>query len=590
MRRTAGALGAVLAMLVAATPLTAQQRRVLSGVAKDAAGEPLAGADVRFVFVARLAEHGDPTDDRTVRTDAQGRFRAELLPCAPYRVWCLGPPADDGARPASELRLVDSSPFLVLHARSKSLPHTLRIEGLAAWATNGPFRIRVLPGGVQLPEDSILVADGMATIPAQPCVPRPTSPALALQLIDPRGEVLGKWEPDPDEREWTWTIPPPTTLQVRVVERFWGGDGSDGVADVEVFELTSTIEQRFTGLTIDPPIRYDWRSVGRTDANGWIRDVRAMAPQPSWRARGPKGSDTTTTHWGTRDLRTLVDGQTHLLKMRTDHPQQLHLVTNAPRVAAQRTLIASNGDLQSRIQTDEQGRAQLPQGDGIAIAADADPAWQLLLPENLRQTASTPPVAFSTLILPPRQLNPNWLLQFELTTANGSPPTNAQLILCSRAFANPSSWHAIPDQAGRLSVAATKDEWLVFAHDAEAACVQRIAKRPEAPIRLTLQPLPLLRGQVLDELGRPVANARLESVQKVDRAEPLGSIEEAVSRVAMWRNEEAIARCTTAVDGTFECRFLLDPLCRWLVRFRLGDRTSATFELEARDELVETLR
>ena len=576
MRNSAVALGACLVLVLAATPLAAQQRRVVTGLVKDAAGAPVADADVRFVFVARGAECGDPTDDRTVRTGPDGRFRADLLPCAPYRVWCLGKPAEDGARPASAMRFVDSSPFLELDAVWQSRPHPLRIEGLEAWAKFGPFRVRVLPAGVQLSDGTFPILDNTVSVAALPVVPKPTSPSVVLQLLDRRGEVVAAWQPDPDSHEWTWQFPPPTPLQVRVVRR------GEGIANAKVFELASTIEQELTGLTTSPPIRNDWRLVGSTNGDGWLTDVVVASPQPAWWVGGPDGSVmTATNHWDAH-FYTKVVGDAHYLLLPHNEPLQLRLVTAVPTLAAQRTIFADSGGLRATLRTDDQGHASLV-GAGFAIAADHDPAWRQLLPEAVRDRAPTPPIAFSVLPpgLPRRPLNPSWLLQLEVTNVSGGPPTKAQVVLGSHGHVSPWSWHAIPDQAGRLAVVATEDEWLVFAHDEESACTHRIKKEPAAPIRLVLQPLPRMRGKVLDERGRPVAGATLELVETIFRDETLPDLDPGLGQLALWRNPDAIARCTTAADGSFDCRFLLDPDLLWKVRFRSGAKSSRAFELEA---------
>lgn len=580
MRSAALAFGVCLVTALAAAPLHGQQRRVVTGIAKDAEGAPLAGADVRFVFVMRGAECGEPTDDRTVRTGPDGRFRAELLPCAPYRVWCLGAPGPDGARAASELRLVGSSPVLDLEARRHSRPHELRIEGLEAWAGSSPFHVRVLPAGIQLTEAPIPILDARAAIEALPVVSQPTSPAVALHLLDRRGEVLAAWRPDPEAHAWTWQLPAPTSLQVRVVDN----DG-EGIAAAAVYERTSTIDQEHSILTISPPIREDWRLLGQSDEHGWLRDALATSPQPDWCVRGAEGSEMTATDAWDRRRFTEVRGDVHTLRLVKKEQPQLQLTTSVPSVAANRTLFASSMRFRSTLRTDDHGMASLLSVEA-AIAADHDRAWCQLLPERLRDKAPTPPVAFSVLLKGRPVLHPSWLVELELTTISGGPPTQAQVVLGSHGHVSPWSWHAIPDQAGRLAVIATKDEWLVFAHDEESACTHRIEKAPAAPIRLVLQPLPRMRGRVFDERDQPVAGATMEFVRIDDRDETLPDLEPGLRQIALWRNPDAIARCTSAADGSFDCRFLQDPYCRWMVRFCSGAKTSRTFGLEAVDGFV----
>ncbi len=580
---------AALALAVAALPLAAQQRRVLHGVVTGTGGAPLGGASVRFVFVARGAEQHDPTDDVRVVTAANGCYRVELLPCAPYRVWCLGAPAADGSRAASAVQIVDAEPFLQLRATHTARAHDLHVHGLDPWRQRAPFRVRVQPAGIQLP-GQLVVADDRTMVPPQPVVLPPASPDVNLQLLDRDGDVIASAQPAIDRRDWHWYVAPPCRVDLRTVD-----ERRRPIAGAEIRERVTVVAQRHSGLTVDPPEHAVWRRLGRTDGEGRLRGALCVGDDNTLLAIAPDGAAASTTPGATREQSRREDHGERVLLLAPPVPWRIRLAGPELRREAGGPLVASAGLLRAESTIGPNGEAafRFAHAQGVAFAAAPHVAWACFLPERLRANAPTPPVAFAVSAAHRpgvRDLSPTWLLQLEIVTPTGSPATHAQVVLGSNRCVSPWSWHAIPDQAGRVAVAATPDDWIVFAHDRAAAGWARVTASPDGPLRIAMQPLPTVRGRVRDRDGRAIAGALLEQVATEWRAPPRADLDPGLDRISLHCTAYAIARCSTDADGMFACAFVQGPTLDWTVRCRDGERTSAPFPLEPTDDLVVELR
>lgn len=129
-------------VLLLATTLIAQNRRVVPGRFLDPDGKPVANATVTAVWTHVAGTGLVPRDVVTTTTNASGRFRLELWPRLAYSVWAVGPAREDGKRISTRSARGFVGGVVDLNGRAIDAEIRVQYEGLDAWTKHGPFTVR----------------------------------------------------------------------------------------------------------------------------------------------------------------------------------------------------------------------------------------------------------------------------------------------------------------------------------------------------------------------------------------------------------------------------------------------------------------
>lgn len=601
MRHARIAWSALATLLAVAAP--AQQRRPLAGLVRDAAGKPVAGARVL------LAGDTSPTwsaatDLVTTTTDDGGRFHALVLECVEYDAWAVGPERADGSWLASlPVHGVVPGPRLELQTLPQR-PRTLHLHGLAAWAELAPFQARLWLVGsghaATLPVD----ADGVAAVPRE----WPAGDVL-VEVLDGKGQTLtlakvinGTWIAD---------VAAPMPIDVQVADE--AGKPLAGVA----------IERWFrTGERLEPlgyRVRRMHAVLGSTDAAGRLRvRVAANGGEASspmnleLRARKPGFADGSGNSF--RDglftaagPEQIIDGVRRLsfvLRQAREFRGEVLLAPGRPlanctlRVGTRDILRSRNVGLymedQRRAVTDAEGRFHIDQlaDDTMCIGVWLGDAALAALVGAQRHTRAFPPgqpfVAAAAVAEPPQlriDLSQLGRIALQVVDERDGPASGALVVLQSEtgdaAYLADGDPRFRLDPAGRATVLLARGPWFLCATDGARGVWQSIVVgKDESELRLQLHPWPLLRGNVRDAAGKPVAGARLEPRSYSPGSSRLDYLH--VTLLQRW-----LQQVTSDADGRFELPFLPGTHVEYAVRMTAGDRSSDEFVLVDQGEPLD---
>ncbi len=598
-------LRALIAIVLPFASLAAQDRRPLLGTVVDGDGKPLAGATVCFGYVPFGGEDLPPHDQGTTTTDARGRFKADVLPCASYSLWAVGPEADAG-RATSAIVHAAAGALVELRATARRTNWRLTIEGLDAWQEAGPFTIRLFADTVLLPGAPLAVAaDGTVELP-------PLLPAIAnFDLCDQAGEVLATL-PVPTKEGGKAKLLPPQTVPMRVFDN--KGQPLAG----------ATIEQHISrgwhqGSDFGPyrAGRVVRRRLGATDADGKLV-VRVPSAKDPFRSSGyrqlyflaKKPGHSASLSGFTDQL--FLDGKQVADKDRTElsfHLQAALPLTARFTSAGGRGLAgqpvavrsnfrieeATNGGWQGQeatwlATTDADGRvtiADLPLNVGELSVVLLAPTADLGVPEPLRRSAPPLPLAPMRFSSRPDQeimvdLSSYRTVQLRCCAADKSPARGATvLVLPELPQIECDAWtmQATPDPAGRLSLPLPPGTWIVFMRDAENMACERLVVERDLEATLILAPMPTMRGRVVDKDGKPLGGAALDLVSmSVMGMGASRSPAEAIGNHLNWRWLDAVR---SDANGNFLAPFVPVPGASYEAIFRHGNRQSARFAVLA---------
>ena len=191
-------------LLLLATTLVAQDRRVAPGRFLDSTGKPVANATVTAAWTCVAGTGFVPPDIVTTTTNASGRFRLELWPTLAYSVWAVGPTRDDGTRISTGSTRGFVGGVVNLKGDAIAADVKVQFQGLEAWKERGPFTVRghILSRGVGT---FVRQLDDTATITLPPA-PRCS---VILELLDSKGRALMDAKVWPQEPLSKITVPPP---------------------------------------------------------------------------------------------------------------------------------------------------------------------------------------------------------------------------------------------------------------------------------------------------------------------------------------------------------------------------------------------
>jgi hypothetical protein len=218
----------------------------------DAAGQPLAGAEVTFAGGLPHLAPAVPSDVLVVVSDARGRATAKLRPDLCYVTWAVVPP--DTAAPEPLLRrsavhgYFAAGALLEVACTQLWPAPRIRLQGHEAWAEHGPLQCVAwteYPGTAEPLEGS--EAEGFV-------VGRAATHASTLEVRDRAGRPLWTVGLGPRDAK----LPPPQSIPVRVLDergaplagvpirqRVWRRQvlrpmGLGGVPEAQFAELGST--------------------------------------------------------------------------------------------------------------------------------------------------------------------------------------------------------------------------------------------------------------------------------------------------------------------------------------------------------------
>ncbi|MCB9876456.1 MAG: hypothetical protein H6835_02550 [Planctomycetes bacterium] len=598
------ALSLLAAALLLPALSAAQQRRPLLGTVVDSDGEPLAGAEVVCAFAPPGAEANQVADLQHATADARGRFRVDVFACTRYRVWALGPPADDGARLASEVQSAAAGPLLALRATHRQLPPQVKFEGLDAWRELGPFRVRVSVAACQLDDTSIELVDDTATLPVQPRT------RCNLDLLCADGQPLLSHALTIAKAEHKVTVRPPQTMPMCVVD----GAGKP-VPGAIVRQRLSGGWSSGDGLGPSPPSRRLWRELGRTDDEGLLTAHLPLAEPPLANTNYQdlffvaEKDGYRSTHSGFTD-QLFVDGtevardgvEVLRFTLQTDEPitGRIQLagrgVAGLPIVVlAEIKTISKEGNgwrneqLTRHAITADDGSfalSGLTNVQGVDVHVDAARLHGELVPEELRRMAPYSPLALhraerqipAVLQVNLGELRP---LKLQLLDGTGGPAAGADVMLVSMAHddVDVDGWtpSATTDSAGRVALLVQPGKWLLFARTELDMAYQRLEVEGPQELSLKMEPMPAMRGRVVDADGEPIAGAALYTTSASWHSG--NDRDPALERIANNLNWSWIGRTRTDAEGRFVCCFLEQPGMTYQGKFQLAKQETPEFSI-----------
>jgi hypothetical protein len=517
-------LRVALAAFVFVTVAMAQERRATAGKVLDAQQQPVAAAVV--TFSTALAPHTSMAAPEvlTATTDAAGAFRLDVLAGHAYAAGAVGPRQPDGTSGVSRwTEGVRAGQFVVVPLERVQRDVPFEVQGLAAWGTSAPQRLRVVPvhaPGVSLEAE---LQDGRAVLPPMP-VDR-----LLIELCDANGDVVAAREvAEPIAgRACVVTMPAPHRLRLQVHDG--GGAPLAGVA----IEHRTVLHRHGNGIVVDECWREAWRRVGATDAEGrldarvaiagcgWLQVFRAHKPglAPSLAAilggtqtidaRGASDNDCAELHFTLAEQRPL----TGKLVRGADEPLAADLWV----------------ELTSNLTLPSGGQVQVPQlfpvranerGEWRLVdATDVFETARLLAPPALRRRNGTqlPFVLVETsgrvTTLPTVALAQLPTLDLQVLRADGGPAEQAIAFVVPvdrrRWFVE--TWDARHglDRAGRARISVPGGAALLFCTDGVEFVEHRIDGNT-AKLELRMAPLVQSVWTVKTPAGEPAAGAATE--------------------------------------------------------------------------------
>jgi len=471
-------------MLAAA--VIAQGRAPTFATVVDLDGQPLVGAEVTCVSSADLAGLW-PTDIVTNTTKERGRARCDLVVGRLYSAWAIGPAGEKGERALTEVTpLLAAGRVIELRVSDRRPPRTVTVDGHAAWRQVGATGMRWYPDAGEDSFVDLPWADGdRLALPPSPLADG------ALVLIDARGEPLAA---------------------TRVADR-----ASETPAFAAPAEVTATItaaDKPLVGARIcqrlqlprspGRPSPAEWqihRQVGETDADGVLRFhvpiasggwVPVFASKPGLPAKLHE-----ITSLGAFAIQ-LTAQEPAVVRVRGDGHD---VVRFAAVVAASSATAALSWPLP--VEPTTPGRWRVEGGDRKLES-------RLHLPAKV-------PTAFVTTATGKEgdeltvDLDKLRTIEISVVDAAGGPVACAVVIrdVEQDGVAPPSSTIAT-DQAGRAIARLPGWEFAVYATTGTAHALALVAREGTDPVRLRLEPLPMMQVRVRDAAGMPVAGARLE--------------------------------------------------------------------------------
>jgi len=520
----------VAALALASSP--AQLRKPCIGTVVDADDEPIADAQVTFVWSSTPLEYGDP-DHLCVTTDARGRFVANLRTGDVYTAWVVGPADGKGRRAVSEP--ADSAAagrVLRLVCASIASPRQLALPNVQAWSADGARRVRVRPDVRHHAGDTVAIgADDTVMLPVLPWA------TAAVDLLDARGGVIQTVGLAPDADPVVVRFHPPREVPVLAVD-----DESVPLPGVDVAAWSVHVGPRPSG---DRPMQTHliptWRTAGTTDANGRavvrvpFRETKSGAASVRLRAsaRGRRSAYATWLGGNVDVVRLTLSTDAPIAiackGLRPGEQCQVHL-TSAAR--------SGSGTLPVEV-------AAVSRGDG-ELVVEGYPAEALGAVARLRLSPSPDAREMPTLrhvvtagvmgIPETMAIDLRRMRSCAVTVVDpaGALVPGALLAVAECSDAMPVYWQACfaTDPAGRAEVLFPEGAWFVYAVLGLAHGLAVVEPEAKAgPVQIALQPIPTTRLRVLDADETPVHLAQFRAQRVTWGGGGGGGADEQLNRV-----------------------------------------------------------
>lgn len=609
----------LLPLLLAASlaGLPAQERRPLLGTVVDADGKPLAHATVQLAFVPLGAEHVEALDHPQATTDERGRFRADVLPCSSYRLWASGPRDSKGDYFTSAVAQAQAGMLVELRAATRHGKRHLLVTGGAAWAGLAPLRVRVLPDSAELPELTFsLAAEAPIALPTLP------DAFTTIEVMTRDGSVLYS-HTTKTTANLVVGLPKPQPIALRVVD-----DKGAPVSGATVRSRAATSSPEGDGLLLGGPPRGCWRPLGTTDADGQLTAEVPCHQDPFQPETWPNlfflahkaGYAGSVSGIGEQPFCDGVQrkGEKDLAKkplcftLRRAAPLQARFLVGQQPLAAVRvavraefhiTMADGNGWMNEELvwqpTTDAEGRIEIadlpPNCHGVTFAV-ARHAGSLGLAEAVLKECPQYPVMLHRLAEPPTtevviDLAKCKPLHLRLLDEGKAPSRDARILLmCRAAGSGIDTWapQIVSNGSGRATVLLQPGDWALFARDQTGFAFLKVDGQQEQEALLQLEPMPSMRGKVVDQEGRPVPGARLHGVSMSVMG--MGGRQAELDELAQRLTWSWVQRSTTAADGTFDCRLLSLPNMHFQGQFvdesAEGRRRTPAFTIAPVDEPI----
>jgi hypothetical protein len=179
-------------------------------------------------------------------------------------------------------------------------------------------------------------------------------------------------------------------------------------------------------------------------------------------------------------------------------------------------------------------------------------------------------------------------LDLQLLDATGGPANDVELVFVSGAHSPEvdfDEWttRATTDSAGRVAVLLEPGRWFVFGRNERDMVQLPILIERDEQRELRMQPMPAMRGRVVDAKGAPIAGARMHVYSSSSRGRGEPPCLDAIAGKLNWH---WMGRVRTDADGSFECSYLAAPNRGYKARFHFEDRRSAGFPVEVHEDLI----
>lgn len=497
----------------------------------DASGQPVAGATVTFVASGSDGVGLEPDCVRTTTRD-NGRFRIDLLPTRPYRVYAVAPAGKvaEGRACATPV-VVRGTPMTELVFAAEPAPAIDRIDvrGLEPWRKLGEIRIetRVLgcPGTVP---DAVMADADYVEVPLMADVVREVHVFVAGWHVFGRRGTGHVDVPPPQqlrgvvrdaagkpvagarvERVWTTWLDTDSPFPVPpLVRRFAVGEsGADGA----VAWWLAAQKSPWDGGANWPPLVFVAGHAGASEAvaaftetvlcNERLLDEDAVAARELSFELGAADALQVRVAGARASSRFAWRGA-HRLRARKER----NSTTSASDACASQPLADGTASLLRPATTLAKPRLVLT-GVVPRLAPD-DPFGRSLVPRPLELGV---PDARGVVVVEAADIVP---LRLQVLDATGgpAPATAAACVSLDGGIGDPAVWPAETDSAGRLVLPVRPGRWLLLLVRDGLWCMRDLTVARDAPPQtLQLERMPHMRLRVVDPDGKPLAGARLSS-------------------------------------------------------------------------------
>jgi len=490
-------------LLALATSLTAQHREPFAGVVRDAAGAPLAGAQV----VCSWSPDGSSlaaADRRETTSDAAGRFAVDLVIGRAYCVYAIGP-ADEKRQ-----RRVVAPAFTAVGGRTLDLvadrvtgPMQLKVTGASTWQRAGPLALRILVAADAALTDFVIAGDGTFDLP-----PLPTT-QVTVCLLDFLRDVI-------DSVPVTAQSLTECAFAPAVATRFVVVDADDQPVVGASIQTPQGVVPRNRGYFASASqSRLSLREVAVTAADGTARGLAATKSTMWFVARH---QDACSGLAGVMQGERIENGR--YVAAAADEPFRLRLDPGTARSAqffGAGVDVVVHGLLRSQV------GFRLKNGGGFT-------SWHTeLTREGDRWTGCGPGVPYVWALGEGAGRRPLRVaayaqeqhldlatlrrLAVQVVGADGKPAPFASVGISHGLQGHPVHWttHLATDAEGRAELRVMDGDCELYAITDDAHGYLAVTDAAVTEARIQLQPLASVRVRVVDAEGRPVVGALVEA-------------------------------------------------------------------------------